>query len=326
VKPSAVTDPPRIAVFAPSPLVTVTIEDGGNHPEVHFHAGGQGVWVAHMAAALGAEVALATVIGGESGELLSNLLQARGVGIHAVHSAADNGVYVHDRRSGKRIVLAQVLAPHLTRHELDELYGIAVADALDCGVLCLTGPQHRRVLAPSVYARLAGDARRNGVTVVADLTGAALEAALAGGVDVLKLSEAELLAEGWAGGTDIDAMIAGLGRLMESGARTVIATRGSSPALVLTDRGLLEVRGPRFTAADTAGTGDAMVAALAVALARGEDLVAALAFGAAAGAINATRHGLGTGSRSEVEALARRVAVEPLTDARTVGMRHRGRT
>jgi 1-phosphofructokinase len=325
VKPSAVTDPPRIAVFAPSALVTVTIEDGGSHPEVHFHAGGQGVWVAHMAAALGAEVALATVIGGESGELLANLLQARGVGIHAVHSATDNGVYVHDRRSGKRIVLAQVLAPHLARHELDELYGIAVADALDCGVLCLTGPQHRRVLAPSVYARLAGDARRNGVTVVADLTGAALKAALAGGVDVLKLSEAELLAEGWAGGTDIDAMIAGLARLMESGARTVIATRGPSPALVQTDRGLLEVRGPRFTAADTAGTGDAMVAALAVALARGEDLVAALAFGAAAGAINATRHGLGTGSRSEVEALARRVAVEPLTDARTVGMRHRGR-
>jgi 1-phosphofructokinase len=64
-----------------------------------------------------------------------------------------------------------------------------------------------------------------------------------------------------------------------------------------------------------------MVAALAVALARGEDLVAALAFGAAAGAINATRHGLGTGSRAEVEALARRVAVEPLSSAL---LEHRG--
>ena len=40
----------RIAVFTPSPLLTVTIELGTDRPEVHLHAGGQGFWVARLAA------------------------------------------------------------------------------------------------------------------------------------------------------------------------------------------------------------------------------------------------------------------------------------
>jgi 1-phosphofructokinase len=304
--------PTRIAVFAPSALVTVTIEDGGEHPGIHFHAGGQGVWVAHMAASLGAEVALSTVLGGESGRLLSVLLQADRVDVHAVAGGSGNGVYVHDRRSGKRLTVAQVPAPALERHELDQLYGVALSDGLECGVACLTAPQHPGVLAPSLYARLTGDLRRNGTIVVADLTGPALEAALTAGVDVLKLSEAELLAEGWAQGTDREALVDAVFRLRDAGARNVVASRGSRPAIALIRSRLLELQGPCFTAADPAGAGDAMVAGIAVSLARGEDLEQALAFGAAAGAINATRHGLGTGGRRQVEQLARRVILRPL--------------
>ena len=46
----------------------------------------------------------------------------------------DNGVYVHDRRSGKRLRVAQVPAPALKRHELDELYGVAITDGLERGL------------------------------------------------------------------------------------------------------------------------------------------------------------------------------------------------
>ena len=44
-----------IAVFAPSPVVTVTLEaDAQGGTEVHFHAGSQGVWIARMIQRLGA--------------------------------------------------------------------------------------------------------------------------------------------------------------------------------------------------------------------------------------------------------------------------------
>ena len=63
--------PPAVALFAPNPLLTVTLEvEGDERQSIHFHAGGQGVWVAGMAAAMGATPVLCGLIGGEPGELL----------------------------------------------------------------------------------------------------------------------------------------------------------------------------------------------------------------------------------------------------------------
>ena len=73
-------EPERLAVFAPSPIVTVTVEEWpGGGPEIHFHAGGQGFWVARMAARLGARVILCAAIGGESGRVLRALLEEDGI-------------------------------------------------------------------------------------------------------------------------------------------------------------------------------------------------------------------------------------------------------
>ena len=47
-----------------------------------------------------------------------------------------------------------------------------------------------------MYRRLATDIRGNDGTVVADLSGSRLDAALTGGVDVLKVSEEELERDG----------------------------------------------------------------------------------------------------------------------------------
>ena len=298
---------PTVAVFAPSPLVTVTIEPGDPDPEIHFHAGGQGVWVARLAGALGARVLLATTLGGESGRVLSAVLGAPGVEVHAVTIASANGAYVHDRRSGRRRAIVEVPAPRLRRHEVDDLYGVALADALAAGVACLTGPQHAGVLDPEVYRRLASDLRRNGVTVLADLTGPALDAALQGGVDVLKLSVDELVTTGWATGRDQASLADSLRALRHAGARTVIASRGAQGALVLADDRLLELEGLAVTPADPRGSGDSMVAAMAVSLAEGRQLEETLRIGAAAGALNATRHGLGTGTRAEIEQISRSV-------------------
>jgi 1-phosphofructokinase len=63
---------------------------------------------------------------------------------------------------------------------------------------------------------------------------------------------------------------------------------------------------------DERGTGDSMFAATGVGLARGLGVVDALRLGAAAGALNATRRGLGTGTRQEIERLAAHVTVHPI--------------
>ena len=55
-----------------------------------------------------------------------------------------------------------------------------------------------------------------------------------------------------------------------------------------------------------------MFAALGVGLGSGSGLVDALKVAVAAGALNATRRGLGTGTRDEIERLSRHVDVHPL--------------
>jgi 1-phosphofructokinase len=57
------------------------------------------------------------------------------------------------------------------------------------------------------------------------------------------------------------------------------------------------------------GAGDSFTAALAAALAGGKSFENALKLGAAAGALNVTRRGLGTGAREEIERLAERVEI-----------------
>ena len=258
-----------MAVFAPSPIVTVTIEHGGpGPPEIHFHAGGQGVWVARMAHALGAQVGLSAVLGGESGQILGTVLQAHGLNVRAVHGSLEKGVYVHDRRNGSRVPIAEVPAPRLDVTSSTSSTAWALTDALGSQVACLTGPQHAGGLEPSVYRRLAGDLRRNHVTVVAELTGPALPAALSAGVDVLKLSDTELDAEGWAKDTSAVSLIDARTRLRAAGARAIVASRGPEPAIALADDVFFKLGGPRVTPADPTGTGDTMVAAIAVGLAR----------------------------------------------------------
>lgn len=77
----------EICIFSPSPLYTVTIEAGpDDRAEVHFHAGGQGVWVARMVACLGSPVTLCAPFGGESGVVLRTLIEAGQITVRPVDS------------------------------------------------------------------------------------------------------------------------------------------------------------------------------------------------------------------------------------------------
>jgi 1-phosphofructokinase len=303
---------PDVAVFAPSPLYTVMIEAGPDgEPEVHFHAGGQGFWVARMVNRLGARALLCAPLGGETGAVLRTLVEREGVALEAVPVRGWNGGHVQDRRGGERRPLARVPSPSLGRHEVDDLYDAALVAGLAAGVAVLTGPAHDRVLPAHVYRRLPRDLGGNGVAVVADLSGGALRA-VEGGVRYLKVSHAELIEAGYCAGEGPGELAAGARRLREgSGAENVVVSRAHHPALALLGERLVEVAGPGFDALDHRGAGDSMTAGLAVGCARRLEPEATLRLAAAAGALNVTRHGLGSGRRRSVELIAGRVEVRP---------------
>ncbi|MEV1288587.1 PfkB family carbohydrate kinase [Micromonospora sp. NPDC049679] len=305
----------HVMVFAPVPQLTLTIEQQDDTPDIHLHPGGQGIWQARMITCLGVPATICAALGGETGTVLEQLIAAEGMQLRLVGRQASSGWYIHDRRDGKRQEIADVPGAQLSRHELDELYGLALAEGFRASVSILSGPPHPSVVPPEVYRRLATDLTSNGNRVVADLSGDHLAAVLAGGVCFLKVSHEELIRDGRASDDSIDELVGALHRLHDEGGETVMISRAGDPALALLDGEVFEVRMPRLQAADPRGAGDSMTAGVSAVLARGGDLHEAICTGAAAGALNVTRHGLGTGRAQAIRELIKRVRLNPLGSA-----------
>jgi 1-phosphofructokinase len=309
-----VNEAPRVTVFGPHPMLSIVIEsltsDGGD--EIHLHAAGQGVWVARMAAELGAVPTLCGFIGGETGAVLRPLLEQMDSELRLVETSADSGSYLHDRRSGERVPIAQTASLPPTRHEIDELFSSTVAAALASDVLALCGPFPGEALPLEIYGSLVTDVRANGTPVVVDLSPPRLESALEGAPDLVKINDWELAkyVSGPVDGTE--RMRAAAQRLLDAGAGAVIITRAEEPAMVLRDEDAWELVPPRFERGSREGCGDSMMGGLAYCMAAGLGWEETLRLSAAAGAANFLRRGLGSGTRATVEELARRVELRPI--------------
>jgi 1-phosphofructokinase len=312
--PAEAEDLPRVTVFGPHPILGITIEErGADEDEVHVHPGGQGVWVARMAGEMAAYPVLCGFCGGETGMLLRPLLDELPGERRLIETTFPSGSWVIDRRSGAREMIAHAWSDPPTRHEVDDLFAVTTASALNSRVLVVCGPVPTDSLPNEIYGRLVTDVRAHGTKVVVDLSPPRLDSALEGEPDVVKADEwqlAQLIGEDTRAPEQFRRAAE---VVIERGAGAVVATRGADPVLVLTKDGhALELVPPVFAEGAAEGSGDSMVGALAAALARGMALEDALRLGAAAGATNFLRHGLGTGSRAVVEDLVQRVELRPL--------------
>lgn len=313
-------DADTVVIFAPLPVLTVTVEDRSGEADIHVHAGGQGVWQSRMVSSLGVPVVLCCAIGGETGGVLGHLLPMPDVTVRTVPVSSRNGAYVHDRRTGSREIIAESAGSPLDRHELDALYELTLTEGLTHGWVLMSGPQEDTVVPADLYRRLATDLGAHGCKVAADLAGKRLEAVLAGRPTLIKVSHEELLADGRAKSEDADDLVAAMRTLRKEGPCTIVVSRsGDAASLALLDDRESETRGgdiveigmPTLEPADPAGAGDSMTAGIVAALACGRPLRHALQVGAACGALNVVRHGLGTGGARAVELLAERVEVRP---------------
>lgn len=307
----------RVLIFAPAPMLTVTIEEHRGEPDVHFHVGGQGVWQARMLVALGIEVVLVCTLAGEAGGIARHLLDDEGFRIVAIERDGLSPAYIHDRRGGKREAIVEAQGEPLSRHALDSLYSATLREAAGADLVILSGPDGEEMLEADVYRRLASDMRQLERPVLVDLAGERLEAALQGGVDVLKVSHEELLADGRVDdGDDEQQLLAAARTLAQGGVGLVAITRAAAGSIVVSEEGCWRVIAPQLEPVDTRGAGDSYTAGIASVLAAGGTPAEAVRTAAAAGAINATRRGLGTGDKEAIHAIAERVELHVLGEAK----------
>ena len=303
----------RVAIFAPHPLLTVAVEPRAGLDDVHLHAGGQGMWVARMAAELGALPIVCSFAGGETGEILEHMLSKLPGELRLAPTAGPSGAYVVDRRDNERKLIAHQVAAPPSRHEVDDLFSVTCAAALNAAVLVVCNPYPAESLPLEMYTNLVADARANGTRVLLDLSTPRLDYALEGRPDLVKINDWELAEYVYGPVSEPHEMRAAADRLHANGAATVVVTRAGAPAFVLHEGRELELVPPRFERGAREGCGDSMMGAIAAGIALGMTMPDALVQGAAAGAANFLRHGLGTGSADVVRDLVKSVELrEPV--------------
>lgn len=272
-----------IAPRLPSPGETVTGE--------HFYtaAGGKGANQAVAAARLGADVRMVGRVGADVfGPTLLDGLRAEGVDVRgvAVDPESASGIALILLDAGRQNHIVAIYGANM-RCDHDQLETAESAlEGADCLLLQLETPF-------DISLAAARTAKRRNVTVIWDPAPAAgmnAEAFAATDVSTPNQTEAESLTG--IAVTDLSSASAAAEAIVELGARAAVVKLGELGAYHASSDGR---RGhvPSFNveAVDTVAAGDAFGGALAVALAEGKPLEAAVGYGVAAGALAVTRPG-----------------------------------
>lgn len=310
--PGTASEPhrPAVTVVTPGLLVSVTVERspaGGD--EIHIHPAGQGFWAARAARDLGADTTLCCVRGGETGATAVDLIDA-GIVVRCVATDVPTGAYVDDRRDGERQRVATMRAMPLDRHTIDDLIGITVAEGLRSGTVIVTGTNQHGSVPSAFFTTVTSSLHTLGTSVIVDLSGAELHAALAGHVDAVKVSHTELIDAGFATDDRFDSLRDGARKVADTTGADVFVTCAGDGAFVHTVGETLVGRGPQLDTVEHRGAGDSFTAAVAVARCVGLEPAEQLRMAMATAAANVLRRGLGSATVETVHAIGVQVEVD----------------
>ncbi len=268
----------------------------------HEHAdpGGGGVNVARVLHELGGDTLALIVAGGASGRVLEEMLDEAHVPRRSVSIRGRTRVSLNvlDIKHG----LEYRFIPEGPTLSAEEWQSVLAAVAETEGDWLVASGSLPNGVPPDAYAQVADIAARRGQRFVLDTSGAALRAALGHGIELIKPSLGEL--ENLVGRKlpepheqEAEAMA-----LVRSGAARMVAlTLGADGAVLATPNGVLRRPAPPVTVHTAVGAGDAFLAGLTLALARGDPPEAALAWGTAAGVTAICCAGTARLTRADVE-------------------------
>lgn len=308
-----------IVSFTPNPAVDKTLVVGGlvhgaqNRADASYvDPGGKGINVSRMVHRLGHATVALSALGGHMGRLLAGTLREEGVPAEFVATSEETrlNVVLVDPSSGESTRVWD-RGPAADTTTADELLALVrrfapQAETFVAGGTLLPG------MPPDLHATAIGIAAAAGARTILDADGEAMRAALAARPTLVKPNVdeiARLLGRKVADEADA---VAAARELLALGPQAVVVSMGSRGALLVERTRAVRAVPPPVEFRSAVGSGDSMVAGLAIALARREDLVEGLRLGTAAGAATATSVGTHLGERADVERLVASVKVEVL--------------
>lgn len=288
------------------------LEPGAVHrpSSVQLDPAGKGINVSRMAHRLGWPTIALGFVAGDVGRMVQDALDAERVQNHFVRVPGQTRIDVSIVEPGRSTSL-YMPGPTVSAEafaELEEMIGLW----LPAGRILVIAGSLPPGVPTEAYARLITAANRRGVRCILDADGPALRLGMAARPFLIKPNRVE--AEHLLGRSlgDLTAVAHGAVELAHRGIEVVIVSLGAKGAVCAHDGRTWLVVPPPVNRKSTVGSGDSLVAGVAVALARGGTLQEGLRLGTAAGAATASSPGTALGTAEEVARLVEQVRVEPL--------------
>lgn len=262
--------------------------------------GGKGSNQAVGVARLGARACFSGIIGTDKlGDIAADLYAREGVDttwLHRTHAMATGVGFIILNKAGENGIILDMGA--------NELMDAAFVEQVEPQIARSDVVMSALEIPVEAAARAMALGRKHGVrTILNPAPATALDERVLRNVDTLTPNETELrILMGLAPDDPTDS--AELARQLRArGVANLVVTMGEKGALILTDEGLETAPGVTVDVVDTTGAGDAFNAGLAVALAEGKGLAAAVRFANCCGAIACLKLGVvpSLGTRAMVE-------------------------
>jgi 1-phosphofructokinase len=278
----------------------------------HVDAGGKGVNVSRALVANGHPSRAVLPLGGFEGKHLASLLDDLGIEVVVVPIAVPIRLNVTIVEPDGSVTKLNAPGPTVSDAEVRALLDGTVRAAQGaawvaaCGSLPPGAPE-------DLYALLVTAIRNVGVRVAVDTSGAALEAVLASGPDLVKPNQDELAAVSGTAMETLGDVMAGAEKLRSHGVRAVLVSLGPDGAVLVEEVGAVHAETPAIVPRSTVGAGDALLAGFLSAGGQGpEALAEGVAWGVAACRLPGTAMpGPGDLDRSGVE-------IHPVDPARSL--------
>lgn len=242
------------------------------------NAGGKGMNAARAVATCGEDVLATGFVGGNNGRLLCELLDADGIAHDFVHVATEtrccvnvlepNGRSTEFLEPGRPVSEAEVAA---MREKIAEV--AARADVVTFNGSAPAGAGE------DIYRTLVEVVRAAGKPAILDTSGKLLVGSLAARPTMIKPNTDEICAILGKKPESIDEIVAAAREVHERhGIEKVVVSLGGDGSVMACSEGVFRGRAPKIDVVNPVGSGDTMVGAFAVAMARGMSVEEQLAY------------------------------------------------
>jgi 6-phosphofructokinase 2 len=255
----------------------------GSSPE--YHPGGGGLNVARAVGNLGGQARAVYTSGGHTGKLLDDLLEQKQIERETVRIEGMTRINLNVAETGSDRMFRFIMpGPSLSEDEVNAAIDRTVEVMADSDYLVVSGSVPEGV-SEAVYGRLAEKLTNTDSRLLLDTSGESLRQALDFGVYLIKPNLRELSdLVGKQLDSDPAIVEAAQDVINRSSVQAIVVSLGGGGAYLVTRDEAVKYASPTVTIRSRVGAGDSLVAGLAVALSRADDLADAVQYGIAAGA------------------------------------------